>query len=54
MEKNEIQKLMREVETYKQAIQDAQDALDAAEKELDEILAYEYEQENSPKLTIVE
>ena len=54
MEKNEIQKLMEEVEIYKQAIRDAQDALDAAEKELDEVLEYEYEQENSPKLTIVE
>ena len=54
MEKNEIQKLMEEIEIYKQAIQDAQDALDAAERELDEVLDYEYEKENGPQLTIVE
>ena len=38
---NEIQELMVEVENYRQAIQDAQDALDAAERELDEALEME-------------
>ena len=38
-----IQKLMVEVDTYKQAIQDAKDALASAEQELDEVLAMEYE-----------
>ena len=51
---NEIRKLMEEVEIYKQAIQDAQDALDSAEKELDEVLAYEYEKESKPQMNIVE
>ena len=37
-----IQKLMTEVDTYKQAIQDAKDALASAEQELDEVLAMEY------------
>lgn len=31
-----IQKLMEEIETYRQAIRDAQDALASAEMELDE------------------
>lgn len=39
---NRIQKLMVEVETYRQAIQDAKDALASAEQELDEVLATEY------------
>lgn len=39
---NNIQKLMTEVETYRQAIQDAKDALASAEQELDEVLAMEY------------
>lgn len=37
-----IQKLMVEVDTYRQAIQDAKDALASAEQELDEVLATEY------------
>ena len=37
-----IQKLMSEVDTYRQAIQDAKDALASAEQELDEVLAMEY------------
>lgn len=43
-EKNmsKIEDLLVEVETYKQAIQDAKDALASAEQELDEVLAYEY------------
>ena len=40
---NEIQKLMAEVEHYKQAIQDAKDALASAEIELDDVLQEEYE-----------
>ena len=43
MEENRILKLTEEVEFYKQAIQDAKDALASAEQELDEVLAYEYE-----------
>lgn len=39
---NKIQQLMSEVETYKQAIQDAKDALASAEMELDETLDEEY------------
>ena len=38
----QIQKLMKEVELYKQAIQDARDALASAEMELDETLEAEY------------
>lgn len=54
MEKNEVRnnetgeeiaKLMVEVETYRQAIQDAKDALESAEQELDEVLQTEYEKE---------
>lgn len=44
MENNKIQKLMSEVETYRQAIQDAKDALASAEMELDETLEEEFEQ----------
>lgn len=39
---NKIQQLMDEVETYKQAIQDAKDALASAEMELDETLDAEF------------
>ena len=35
---NKIQELFNEVELYKQAIQDAKDALASAEQELDETL----------------
>lgn len=38
----QIQKLMEEVALYKQAIQDAKDALASAEMELDETLEAEY------------
>lgn len=44
METNKIQKLMDEVEVYKQAIQDAKDALASAEMELDETLDAEFNQ----------
>ena len=39
---NSIQDLCNEIENYKQVIWDAQDALDAAEMELDQVLAAEY------------
>ena len=42
METNKIQTLMNEVEVYKQAIQDAKDALASAEQELDETLDLEF------------
>lgn len=38
MEMNRIEDLMVDVETYKQAVQDARDALASAEQELDEAL----------------
>ena len=41
----EIAKLTAEVEAYRQAIQDAKDALASAEQELDEVLAAEYARE---------
>ena len=41
-EKAKVQKLMQEVEIYKQAIQDAKDALASAEQELDEELDAQY------------
>ncbi len=44
MENEKIQKLFEEVEIYKQAIQDAKDALASAEQELDETLDAEYNQ----------
>ncbi len=44
MENNKIQELMNEVEIYKQAIQDAKDALASAEMELDETLDMEFNQ----------
>lgn len=43
MEMSDIKKLEMEIETYRQAIQDAKDALASAEQELDERLAYEQE-----------
>lgn len=44
MENNKIQELMNEVEIYKQAVQDAKDALASAEMELDETLDMEFNQ----------
>ena len=44
--KSTIQQLMDEVEIYKQAIQDAKDALASAEMELDETLENEFEKQN--------
>ena len=44
METTKIQDLMKEVEIYKQAIQDAKDALASAETELDETLDAEFNQ----------
>lgn len=38
MDEARIEKLMKEVEIYKQAIQDAKDALASVEMELDETL----------------
>ena len=45
MKNSRIQELMNEVETYRQAIQDARDALASAERELDETLDDEYNNE---------
>lgn len=42
MEDKRIQELFSELETYKQAIRDAQDALASCEKELDEVLDARY------------
>ena len=50
---NKIQKLLDEVEIYKQAIQDAHNALDEAERELGEVLSPEHEQKNTPRLTVM-
>lgn len=50
---NKIQKLLDEVDIYKQAIQDAYNALDEAERELGEVLSPENEQENTPSLTVM-
>lgn len=46
METGRIQELMNEVDVYRQAIEDAKDALASAEQELDEALdtAYNAEQ----------
>ena len=41
-ENNKIQELFKEVELYRQAIQDAKDALASAEQELDEELDAEF------------
>ena len=46
MEENYIKKLFDEVELYKQAIQDAKDALASAEQELDETLAAQFKEED--------
>lgn len=42
-EKNQIQELCDEIERYREAIRDAQGALDSAERELDELLSMTYE-----------
>ena len=42
MNKSKVKELMEEVETYRQAIQDAKDALASAEMELDDELDYEF------------
>ena len=42
---SKIEELMREVEIYKQAIQDAKDALASAEMELDETLEAEFSEQ---------
>ena len=42
MKDSRIQELMNEVETYRQAIHDARDALTSTEQELDEMLDDEY------------
>lgn len=44
MDNDKIAELFKEVELYKQAIQDAKDALASAEQELDETLDAEYNQ----------
>lgn len=44
MDTTRIQELTSEVEIYKQAIQDAKDALASAEQELDETLDAEFNQ----------
>ena len=50
MSESNIQKLFKEVEIYKQAIEDAKDALASAEMELDEELDTEYrEQQHEEK-----
>ena len=42
----QIKKLSEEIGVYEQAIQNAQDALDAAERELDDYLAKAYSDSN--------
>ncbi len=44
-ETSKIQELMDDVERYRQAIQDARDALASAEQELDAVLSAQYEEE---------
>jgi len=44
MGNEKIKSLMHEVEVYKQAVQDAEDALASAEMELDELLEQEFNQ----------
>ena len=46
-ENSRIPDLMREVEFYRQAVQDAKDALASAEEELDDLLAFEYEKQQA-------
>ena len=41
-----IEKLGIDIEQYRQAVRDAEDALDSAEKELDELLIAIYEEED--------
>ena len=43
IEKADIQKLFKEVEAYRQALNDAEDALESAEADLDAALAAYYE-----------
>ena len=45
METNKIESLFKEVATYRQAIQDAKDALASAEQELDETLQAEFDKQ---------
>ena len=45
MEPNKIADLFQEVATYRQAIQDAKNALASAERELDETLQAEYDKQ---------
>ena len=45
MDSSRIQELINEVEIYKQAIQDAKDALASAEMELDETLDAEFSEQ---------
>ena len=46
MKVSKIEELMQEVEVYRQAIQDAKDALASAEMELDEELESEFSKTN--------
>jgi len=46
--KERLTKLDEEIEVYKQAIRDAQDALASAEQEMDKLLAAASEQEQPP------
>ena len=50
MTDSRIQELFDEVETYKQAIQDARDALASAGQELDEELDTRYRNEFDPQV----
>ena len=43
---NKIEKLTREIDNYKEAIKEAQEALAAAEQELDEELEYQMNSAN--------
>lgn len=45
--KNEIEKLMKEIGNYRQAIEDAEGALAEAERELDDALAQALEEETA-------
>ena len=49
MKVSKIEELMQEVEIYRQAIQDAKDALASAEMELDEELESEFSKVNEVK-----
>ncbi len=42
-----IVNLMKEVEIYRQAVQDAKDALESAEMELDEVLDEEFRKQGN-------